>query len=292
MASWDPQRPLPLVLGSALRATDAGTSAAALTRAVAAELRLDAGQRTFVNACCAGATAIVHGAQLIRSGRADAVLVGAAFVLDRQAFGIFDAARALAPDGRLRPFDRDRKGVMLGDGAGMLLLESGRHVHSRGVMPVARVAGWSMTDDAYHLAKPHPEGEGIAAAIGRALRRGGIPCRRLDHLNAHATGTPLNDAAEAAGIHAALGAEAARVPVSGTKSVTGHALEASGALEAVLAVLAIRTGMLPPTVGLENPDTVNPLRHVRAAESSAVEYALSVNSSVGGLNSAILMAAA
>lgn len=291
MASWDGDDPLSLALGSTLRASASDAYPADAGRAVAEGLGLTGGRRTFVNACCAAANAVVHGSQLIRGGRADAVLVGGAFVLDRQAYGIFDSARALATDGRLRPFDRDRKGVLLGDGGGMLLLESARSVRARGAVPVARVSGWSMTDDAYHLAKPHPEGAGVAAAITQALRRGGIAPRHLDYLNAHATGTPLNDAAEAAGIHTALGAHVDEVPVSGTKGTTGHTLEASGALEAVIAVLGIRESRLPPTRGLEHPDTVNPLRHVLSSERATVKSALSINSSVGGLNAAVLLEA-
>ena len=167
----------------------------------------------------------------------------------------FDAAHALAADGQLRPFDQERQGVLLGDGGGMLLLESGESLRARGARPLARLAGWAMTDDAFHVAQPHAGGAGVAAAVTRALHRGGIGADRLTYVNAHGTGTPLNDASEAAGLHAALGPDAERVFVSGTKSTTGHALEASGALESVITLLALRSSVLPPTAALRRPDT-------------------------------------
>ncbi|MEV8229761.1 beta-ketoacyl synthase N-terminal-like domain-containing protein [Streptomyces sp. NPDC079167] len=284
---------VPLVLATKVRAPSLEPdSAAGTTARVADRLGLGTPRRTFVNACCAATNALIHGAQLVGTGAAEAVLAGGAFLVDRQAFGLFDAAQALAADGRLRPFDQDRKGVLLGDGAAMLLLESGKRLRARGAEPLARLAGWAMTDDAFHVAKPHVEGAGAAAAVTGALRRGGIGPDRLTYVNAHATGTPLNDAAEAAGLHTALGDHTETVYVSGTKSTTGHALEASGALEAVISLLAIRSSVLPPTAGLDRPDTRHPLRHVTSPERIDVPYALSLNSSVGGVNAAILLAAA
>ncbi|MFJ8868911.1 beta-ketoacyl-[acyl-carrier-protein] synthase family protein [Streptomyces sp. NPDC102473] len=284
---------VPLVLATKVRAPSLEPdSAAGTTARVADRLGLGTPRRTFVNACCAATNALIHGAQLVGTGAAEAVLAGGAFLVDRQAFGLFDAAQALAADGRLRPFDQDRKGVLLGDGAAMLLLESGKSLRARGAEPLARLAGWAMTDDAFHVAKPHVEGAGAAAAVTGALRRGGIGPDRLTYVNAHATGTPFNDAAEAAGLHTALGDQTETVYVSGTKSTTGHALEASGALEAVISLLAIRSSVLPPTAGLDRPDTRHPLRHVTAPERIDVPYALSLNSSVGGVNAAILLAAA
>lgn len=293
MAGWRDPAALPLVMATKLRApSQEPDSAAAQTEQVADRLGLGRPRRTFVNACCAAANAVIHGAQLIGTGAADAVLAGGAFLVDRQAFSLFDAAQALAADGRVRPFDQDRQGVLLGDGAAMLLLESGESLRARGAEPLARLAGWAMTDDAFHVAKPHAEGAGVAAAVTGALRRAGIGPDKLAYVNAHGTGTPYNDAAEAAGLHTALGDHTEKVFVSGTKSTTGHALEASGALESVITLLAIRSSMLPPTAGLHRPDTDRPLRHVRTPERVDVPYALSLNSSVGGVNTAILLAAA
>jgi 3-oxoacyl-[acyl-carrier-protein] synthase II len=267
-------------------------SPAEITERVAGRLGLGHPRRTFVNACCAATNAIIHGTQLVRAGVTKAVLAGGVFLVDRHAFSLFDAAHALAADGRVRPFDQDRRGVLLGDGGGMLLLESADSVRARGAEPLARLAGWAMTDDAFHVAKPHEHGAGVAAAVTKTLHRAGIGPGELTYINAHGTGTPLNDASEAAGLHAALGRHAENVFVSGTKSTTGHALEASGALESVITLLAMRSSVLPPTAALRKPDTRHPLRHVRAPEEMAVPYALSLNSSVGGVNAAILLAAA
>ena len=293
MAGWRDPAELPLVLATKLRAPSLEPeSAAGTTERVADRLGLGRPRRTFVNACCAATNAVIHGAQLVSTGVAEAVLAGGVFLVDRQAFHLFDSAQALAADGRLRPFDQDRQGVLLGDGAAMLLLESGESLRARGAEPLARIAGWAMTDDAFHVAKPHVAGAGIAAAVTGAFRRAGIGPDRLTYVNAHGTGTPYNDAAEAAGLHAALGDHVETVFVSGTKSTTGHALEASGALESVVSLLAIRSSTLPPTAGLDRPDTRHPLRHVQTPERVDVPYALSLNSSVGGVNAAILLAAA
>ncbi|HJP72782.1 MAG TPA: beta-ketoacyl synthase N-terminal-like domain-containing protein [Pseudonocardiaceae bacterium] len=293
LAGWSKPAELAVVLASKLRAPSVEPeSPAELTERVADQLGLGYPRRTFVNACCAGANAIIHAAQLVRAGVSAAVLAGGAFLVDRQAFGLFDAASALAADGQLRPFDQDRKGVLLGDGAAMVLLESGASLRARGARPLARLAGWAMTDDAFHVARPNPEGTGVAAAITTALRRGGIGPAELTYVNAHGTGTAQGDTGEAAGLHAALGPHTGKVFVSGTKSTTGHALEASGALEAVVTLLAMRSSVLPPTAGLNRPDTRHPLRHVLTPQEVDVPYALSLNSSVGGVNSAILLAAA
>lgn len=293
MAGWGRPADLGLVLATKLRAPSTDPEPAAVTtERVADGLGLGRPRRTFVNACCAASNAIVHAAQLIGTGAARAVLAGGAFLVDRQAFHLFDAAQALAADGRLRPFDQDRQGVLLGDGGAVLLLESGESVRARGGRSLARVAGWAMTDDAFHVAQPHVQGAGVARALTEALRRGRVAPDRLTYVNAHGTGTPRNDASEAAGLHAALGEHAAAVRVSGTKSTTGHALEASGALEAAVTVVAMRESLLPPTAGLERPDEVHPLRHVTRPERLDVPYALSLSSSVGGVNAAILLAAA
>jgi 3-oxoacyl-[acyl-carrier-protein] synthase II len=293
MAGWPSPATLPIVLATKLRAPSVEPeSPAELTELVADRLGLGRPRRTFVNACCAAANAIIHGAQLIRSGVSSAVLAGGAFLVDRQAFSLFDSARALAADGRLRPFDQDRQGVLLGDGGAMLLLESGESLRARGALPLARMAGWAMTDDAHHVAQPHPEGAGVAAAVTQALHRSGIGADELTYVNAHGTGTPLNDTAEAAGLHTALGPHTKKTFVSGTKSTTGHALEASGALEAVITLLAMRSSVLPPTAALHRPDTRHPLRHVSVPEEVEVTSALSLNSSVGGVNSAILLVGA
>jgi 3-oxoacyl-[acyl-carrier-protein] synthase II len=285
---------LPLITASPLRPPSVQAEPPGqLAERVASHLGLGTPRRTFVNACCAGANAIVHAAQLIRSGAAPAALAGGAFLVDRHAFALFDAAFALAADGRLRPFDRDRQGVILGDGGAILVLESASAARARGARPLARLAGWAMTDDAFHVAQPRPDGAGTAAAIRTAARQAGIDPGQLGYVNAHGTGTALNDVAEAAALRAALGPSVENVWVSSTKGTTGHALEASAALEAVITLLAIKSAVLPPTAGLSQPDPKCALRHVAIApQRAAVPYALTLNSSVGGLNTALVLEAA
>jgi 3-oxoacyl-[acyl-carrier-protein] synthase II len=294
MAGGPKPETLPLITALKLRAPSVEAETPGhLTGRVADRLGLGTPRRTFVNACCAGTNAIIHAAQLIRAGVATCALAGGAFLVDRQAFALFDAAFALASDGRLRPFDRDRQGVLLGDGGAMLVLESAGSAYARGTRPLARLAGWAMTDDAFHVAQPQPEGSGVASAIREALRRAQIDPGRLAYVNAHGTGTVLNDAAEAAGLRTALGPATDHVLVSSTKSTTGHALEACGALETVITLLAMTSSVIPPTAGLTRPDPRCVLRHVACEpERAAVPYAMSLNSSVGGLNTALVLGAA
>ncbi|MDQ7803472.1 beta-ketoacyl synthase N-terminal-like domain-containing protein [Amycolatopsis sp. A133] len=293
MARRPDRATLPLIAGTKVRASSLEPEPPAeLTEQVARRLGLGTPRRTFVNACCAGANAIIHAAQLVRAGVATTALAGGAFLVDRQAFSLFAANFALATDGRLRPFDQDRTGVLLGDGAAVLVVESAASAAARGAPPLARIAGWAMTDDAHHVAQPKPDGAGTAAAIGQALGRAGVAPAQVTYVNAHGTGTLLNDSAEAAALHTAFGPAVGDVFVSSTKSTTGHALEGSGALEAVITALAVRDATLPPTAGLNRPDREHPLRHVREPRRVAVQYALSLNSSVGGLNTALLLGAA
>jgi 3-oxoacyl-[acyl-carrier-protein] synthase II len=171
----------------------------------------------------------------------------------------FAAMRALStrndePERASRPFDKGRDGFLLGEGAGIVVLESAEHAAARGAQVHAVAAGAGYSADAHHIAQPEPTGTGIVAAIGRALTDGGLTPEQVVHVNAHATSTPAGDAVEGQAIRAALGAAAAGVVVSATKSMTGHLLGGAGALEAVATVLALREGVAPPTINLDDPD--------------------------------------
>ena len=233
---------------------------------------------------------MITGCRLIHSGKADVVVCGGAYVVDQEFFAKFDSGRACARDGRVRPFDRARSGLLLGDGAGVVVLESARHAAARGATPLVSITGWGLAADAYHVVRPHPEGEGLARAISMALRRAGLAPEAIGYVNAHGTGTPANDPAETAALRRALGAHATTVPISSTKGSTGHMLEASGVVELIITLLALREGTLPPTVGLVEPDPRCDLDYIPgAARTANPRRALTVNAGFGGLNSALVV---
>jgi 3-oxoacyl-[acyl-carrier-protein] synthase II len=208
-----------------------------------------------VSACSAGAHAIGEAARMIQHGDADAVITGgseaALTPLSKAAFAALDA---LSTTGVSRPFDVRRDGFVMGEGAGVLVLEDAEKAAERGARVLGKVLGFGATSDAYHLTAPDKEGAGAAAAIRGALRDAGIEAEDVAYVNAHGTSTPLNDRAETKAIKAALGAHAANVPVSSTKSAIGHLLGAAGAVEAVATILALRDRIAPPTLGWEEPE--------------------------------------
>ena len=211
---------------------------------------------SVASACAAGSHAIGAAARLIQSGDADAVLTGGGeATLTPLSRASFAAMGALSPTGISRPFDARRDGFVMGEGAGVLTLEDAEKAEARGATILGEVRGYGSTSDAFHLTAPEPEGRFASAAMRTALADAGLTAADVDYINAHGTSTPLNDAAETAAIKAALGEEEARrIPVSSTKSATGHLLGAAGAVEAIATVLALREGVLPPTVGLDEPD--------------------------------------
>ncbi len=224
------------------------------------ELNARAGVHTTVSACASGAEAIGYAVGMIRSGRADVVLAGgteaAIIPLNIAAFA---AMRALStrndePERASRPFDKGRDGFLLGEGAGMVVLESAGHAAARGAVVHAVAAGAGYSADAHHIAQPEPTGTGVVAAIEHALADAGLTPEQVVHVNAHATSTPAGDAVEGQAIVAALGPAAAGVVVSATKSMTGHLLGGAGALESVATILALREGVAPPTINLDDPD--------------------------------------
>jgi 3-oxoacyl-[acyl-carrier-protein] synthase II len=223
---------------------------------VGLELGARAGVHTPVSACASGAEAIAVGLDLIRGGRADVVVCGGTEAcIHPLSLAAFAATQALSrnPDlGASRPFDRDRDGFVLGEGAAVLVLESAEHAARRGRQGYAELAGAGISADAHHIVTPHPGGAGAARAMAGALRDAGVAPESVVHINAHATATPLGDSAEASAIHATFGATAGRIAVSPTKSMTGHLLGAAGAVEAVVTALSVRNRLAPAARNIDN----------------------------------------
>ncbi|GAA3907649.1 hypothetical protein GCM10023084_69860 [Streptomyces lacrimifluminis] len=245
----------------------------------------------FTNACVASAAAIIHACRLISSGRIDVAVCAGGYLVEEETFGKFDSGRALSRDGMVRPFSADRSGLLLGDGVASVVLESAEHARWRGARPLASVVGWGAATDAHHIAQPHPEGIGLALAARQALRQAGDPDgASLDYVNAHGTGTKYNDGAETRGLRAAFGKRAESIPVSSTKSTTGHLLEAAGVVEFVITMLALLDGVLPPTAGYGSPDPECDLDYVPNAPRPAdPRRALTINAAFGGANTALVL---
>lgn len=246
-----------------------------------------------VSACAAGAHAIGAATRMIQSGDADAVVTGGSEAgltpLARAAFGALDATSAT---GVSRPFDARRDGFVMGEGAGVLVLEDADRARARGARILAEVAGYGATSDAHHLTAPEPRGAGAAAAIRAALADAGLHPEDVDYVNAHGTSTPLNDRAETRALKDALGTHARAVPVSSTKSAIGHLLGAAGAVEAIATVLALRDRVAPPTLGWEEPEEGLDLDYVPGSArplTSANGVAIGLTSSFGfGGHNAVL----
>jgi len=232
---------------------------------ISMELGARAGAHTLVSACASGAEAIGYGIDMIRSGRADVVMAGgteaAIMPLNIGAFAVMRAmsTRNDEPERASRPFDKARDGFVLGEGAGMLVLESLSHARQRDATVYAIAAGAGYSSDAYHIAHPAPDGAGVVAAITRALADGQVEPSRVVHVNAHATSTPEGDVVEAQALAKALGSAIDGVVVTSTKSMTGHLLGGAGAIESVAAILALREQVAPPTINLEDLDEEVPV---------------------------------
>ena len=235
-----------------LEARDPVQPPSAITSKLALRLGLRGRLLTFINACAAGAQAIAVAADLVRSGRAEVAVAGGVEIINRMVMSGFEALRAVSPTG-CHPFDGERDGIQLGELAAFVVLESGGRVRERGARPYARVAGSGASADAFHVVRPDEQGAGAVLALRRALGAAGLAPDDIDYVNAHGTGTVQNDPAELMAIERVFGQRAARLPISATKSMLGHALGASGAAEAVICALALREGFLPPTAGLRRP---------------------------------------
>ncbi|MGV8864525.1 MAG: beta-ketoacyl-ACP synthase II [Pseudomonas sp.] len=249
-----------------------------------------------VTACAAGVQAIGDAARMIRSGEADiAICGGAEAAIDRVSLGGFAAARALSsafndtPTKASRPFDRDRDGFVMGEGAGILVIESLEHALARGAKPIVELVGYGTSADAYHLTAGPEDGSGARRAMQTAIRQAGIQPSDIQHLNAHATSTPVGDKGEMAAIKSVFGDQES-IAVTSTKSATGHLLGAAGGLEAIFTALAIRDQIAPATLNYENPDEgAQGLDIVHGeARKMKIEYALSNGFGFGGVNACVL----
>jgi 3-oxoacyl-[acyl-carrier-protein] synthase II len=249
-----------------------------------------------VTACAASVQALGDGARLIHSGEADVVICGGAeATIDRVSLAGFAAARALStayaeqPEKSSRPFDQDRDGFVMGEGAGIVVLETLEHALARGAKPIVELVGYGTTADAYHLTSGPEDGSGARRAMSLALRQAGIAPADVQHVNAHATSTPVGDSGELMAIKTLFG-EGSGVAITSTKSATGHLLGAAGGLEAIFTALALRDQIVPATLNLENPDPAAAGLDIvhGAARPMAINYALSNGFGFGGVNASVL----
>jgi 3-oxoacyl-[acyl-carrier-protein] synthase II len=247
---------------------------------------------TCLTACAASAQAIGEAVEIIRRGDADVMLSGGSHSMIHP-LGVtgFNRLTALSqrndsPQTASRPFDLTRDGFVLGEGAGMVILEELEHAQKRGATIYAEMTGYGTTGDAYRMTDPHPDGRGAIQAMKDALRDAGLQPQDIGYINAHGTSTKANDEAETAAIKAVLGEHAYRCPVSSTKSMHGHLIAAGGAVELILAILAMRQGVLPPTINYEVPDPACDLDYVpnRAREVKSIRHVLSNSFGFGGQN--------
>lgn len=242
--------------------------------------------QTLPAACAAGNYAIGFAADQIRAGRADIAITGAVEIIEKLEYCGFVRLSAMSPD-LCQPFDKNRKGLILGEGATMLILESEESVVRRGAVPLAEVGGYGLACDAHHITRPHPEGEGSISAMRQAIESSGILPEEVDHINAHGTGTHANDRVEAKVIRTIFGDRP--LPVTSIKSMIGHCMGASSAMEAVACVMTLQTGIIPPTINYETPDPDCDLDYVpNEARKVQVEVAASNSLGFGGHNAVLL----
>jgi 3-oxoacyl-[acyl-carrier-protein] synthase II len=237
-------------------------------------------------------------AEIIKRGDALAMVVGGTEApVTPLALAAFHRTGSLStrnddPGHASRPFDKDRDGFVVGEGAGGLVLERLDYALERGATPLAEVAGYGNSADAFHVSAPEPEGKGAARSMARAMAKAGVGPEDIDYINAHGTSTPLNDRSESFAIKRAFGDQAYRIPVSSTKSMTGHMLGAAGVVEAVVCVQAIRDGIVPPTINYETPDPDCDLDYVpNVARKVAVRTAMSNSFGFGGHNATVVIRA-
>jgi 3-oxoacyl-[acyl-carrier-protein] synthase II len=249
-------------------------------------LRLGGPRETVVTACSSGAASLAVAAELIADGVVDLAVAGGADAITRICYMGFNALKLLDP-APCRPFDRDRKGMSIGEGAAFVVLEAAERARARGARGYAELAGAAMTTDAYHVTAPQPDGDGMARAMREALARGGVTPADVGYVNAHGTATLQNDRIEAAALRAIFGE--GRVLVSSTKSMIGHTMAAAGSLEALATVLALAHGLVPPTAQHDATDPEVPFDCVpRVAREAAVEHAISNSFGFGGQNVTLL----
>ena len=248
-----------------------------------------------VTACSSGADGIGLALEMIQRGDVDIALAGGTEApICPIAVAGFNACMALSkrnsdPQAASRPFDAERDGFVMGEGAGVLVIESEESVVRRGVTPLAELAGYGASSDAYHVTQPSPEGEGAARAMNRALAEAGMEPHDISYVNAHGTSTPMNDRIETAALKVVFGDEAYKIKISSTKSMTGHLLGAAGGVEAAIAALAVSESAIPPTINLENPDPDCDLDYTaHHSQRGIVKAAMSNNLGFGGHNASLI----
>jgi 3-oxoacyl-[acyl-carrier-protein] synthase II len=251
------------------------------------------------DSCSSGAIAIGQAFRTVRDGYADVMLAGGIEApLTPLIFGAFDIIRAMStrndePAAACRPFDRTRDGFVMAEGGTLLVLESLDHARRRGARMYGRVLGFGASNDAHHMTAPLPSGTQAARAMRLALAEAGVPAEDVDHVNAHGSSTPLNDATETLALKQVLGRHAYRIPVSATKAMHGHALGATGAMEAAICCLSLRHGYVPPTLNLATPDDACDLDYVReTGREMPLRHILSNSFGFGGINASLVFGAA
>jgi 3-oxoacyl-[acyl-carrier-protein] synthase II len=241
----------------------------------------------IANACASGANAVGHAFELIRSGQANRVLTGGFDALSHLVFSGFDSLQALSTT-TCRPFDTERDGLALGEGAAVLTLESLEYARKRGAEILGQIIGYGATTDCHHLTQPHPQGEAACSAMSAACNSANISPEKIGYINAHGTGTPLNDSAEAFAINRWANGHAQNIPVSSTKASVGHLLGAAGAVEALICAMALREQWLPPTITTSTQDTACNFSLVRKPADARFEFALSNSFGFGGANASLI----
>jgi 3-oxoacyl-[acyl-carrier-protein] synthase II len=246
--------------------------------------------------CASGGAAVGYGAELIRAGLADVVLAGGYDTVELTSWAGLGVLRVMVPtpeegEPHVRPFDRRRAGTLFSEGAAFLLLEAGPHARARGAPPLARLAGWAVNNNAFHLTHADPEGEATAELMAAALRDAGLQPEDVSHINAHGTGTKLNDKIETRAVRTVFGAAADNIPVTSIKAAVGHGMGAAGTFEAVACVQALRHGLVPPTLHYEEPDPDCDLDVVAGGPREVwLRTALSNSAGIGGCNACLVLA--
>jgi len=264
------------------------TMANAGASAISLEFGITGPAFTISTACSSSAHAIGQAFSMVRSGMADIAITGGSEApFSYGMLKAWEAMRVVSPT-VCRPFSKDRNGMILGEGAAMLVIESLDHARARGASPIAEIAGFGMSSDAHHITQP--SADGAAKAIRMALRDAGIAPEAIGYVNAHGTGTTVNDATETRALHLAFGDHAKRLAISSTKAMHGHTLGAAGAIECAAAILAITGGVLPPTINFNEPDPGCDLDYIpNQAREANIEYALSSSFAFGGLNAVLVL---
>jgi 3-oxoacyl-[acyl-carrier-protein] synthase II len=263
---------------------------------IAIHLGLRGPNIAVVTACATGTNTVGEGAELIRRGQADVILAGgseaAIIPIAMAGLGVMTAlsSRNDEPKRASRPFDRERDGFVMGEGSAVLVLESLEHAQARRARILAEVSGYGCTNDAYHISAPAENGAGAAKCMRIALESAGMDIGDIDYINAHGTSTELNDKSETAAIKTVFGEQAYNIPISSTKSMTGHLLGASGALEAVICVQALQHQAIPPTINYENPDPDCDLDYVpNVSRPASLTHIMSNSFGFGGHNATIIL---